>query len=251
MISVCVAVYRTHEEPNVGGLGAALANALGGRPGELVVALNGIDAGAAGVPTWARSVDLGVNRGVAPGWNAAALAATGEVLVFCNDDVELGAGSLARLAQALEQQPDAVVGPVGSCWNVTKGEHVSWVSAEEKGAAAGSSVAGFAECDVVSGFLFACRRQTWEQAGRFDEFYAPASWEEVDFCTAVRAAGGRCYAVSGVDQRHEWGVSRRQPPWARAHWDGRSETWRSIHRRNRRHFLEKWSAVELPREARR
>jgi len=249
MISVCVAVYRAHDKPNVAGLGAALEDALGGRPGELVVALNGIDAGGAGVPSGARSVDLGVNRGVAPGWNAAAQAATGEVLVFCNDDVELGADSLAGLAQALEQHPGAVVGPVGSCWDLAKGEHVSWVSAEAKGSSAGSSVAGFAECDVVSGFLFACRRQTWEQAGRFDEFYAPASWEEVDFCTAVRAGGGRCYAVSGIDQRHEWGVSRRQPPWARARWDGRSETWRSIHRRNRRHFLQKWSAVELPREA--
>ena len=250
MISVCVAVYRAHDEPNVAGLGASLEDALAGRPGELVVALNGIDAGAAGVPPGARAVDLGVNRGVGPGWNAAALEATGEVLVFCNDDVELGAGSLAGLAQALEQHPDAVVGPVGSCWDLAKGAHVSWVSAEGDGSAAGASAAQFAECDVVSGFLFACRRQTWERAGRFDEFYAPASWEEVDFCTAVRAGGGRCFAVSGIDQRHEWGVSRRQPPWARARWDGRSETWRSIHRRNRRHFLHKWGAVELPGEAR-
>jgi GT2 family glycosyltransferase len=236
MISVCVAVYREHGAPNVASIGAALPAALDGREGELVIALNGIDAVAAGVPAGARAVDLGVNRGVAPGWNAAAREAAGEHLVFCNDDVELGPGALARLAQALEQQPDAVVGPVGSCWDINRAEHVSWV----KPGAAGSAHA-FAECDVVSGFLFACHRRTWESVGRFDEFYAPASWEEVDFCTAVRAGGGRCFAIAGVEQRHEWGVSRRQPPWARAHWDGRSETWRSIHKRNRRHFREKWS----------
>jgi GT2 family glycosyltransferase len=235
MISVCVAVYRAHEAPNVAGLGAALDAALDGHHGELVVALNGIDAAAAGVPAEARSVDLSVNRGVAPGWNAAALAATGEVLVFCNDDVELGAGSLSSLTRALEAHPNAVVGPVGSRWNLTKGAHVDWVHADPH------VPDSLSECDVVSGFLFACHRQTWEAVGRFDEFYAPASWEEVDFCTAVRARGGRCYAVSGVAQRHEWGVSRRQPPWARARWDGdRSETWRSIHKRNRRHFLDKW-----------
>jgi GT2 family glycosyltransferase len=97
------------------------------------------------------------------------------------------------------------------------------------------------ECEVVSGFLFACRRETWEAVGGFDERYAPASWEEVDFCTAVRATGSRCYALAGVSCGHEWGVSRRQMPWARARWDGRSETWRSIHRRNRRHFLAKWA----------
>jgi GT2 family glycosyltransferase len=239
MISVCVAVYRAHAAPNVAGISAALSGALDGGQGELVVALNGIEAGRAGVPAGARWVDLGVNRGVAPGWNAAARASDGELLVFCNDDVELGEASLARLAQALREHPEAVVGPVGSRWDLAAGRHLSWVSAE----AASSPLA--VECDVVSGFLFACRRDTWEAVGGFDEFYAPASWEEVDFCTAVRARGGSCYAVSGVAQRHEWGVSRRQAPWSRARWDGRSETWRSIHRRNKRHFLQKWSAHPL------
>jgi GT2 family glycosyltransferase len=235
MISVCVAVYRAHAAPNVAGIARGLSAALADRPGELVVALNGVDAATAGISANARTVDLGANHGVAPGWNAAARAGSGDVLVFCNDDVELGAGSLARLAQALEAQPDAVVGPVGSHWDLIKGEHVSWTTVED-----GSS-SGLVECDVVSGFLFACRRETWTAVGGFDEFYAPASWEEVDFCTAVRFSGGRCFAVSGVAQSHEWGVSRRQPPWARARWDGRSETWRSIHRRNKRHFLQKWS----------
>ena len=243
MISVCVAVYRAHPAPNVAAIGTALSDALGGRPGELAVALNGIDADSAQVPSGARTVELAVNRGVAPGWNAAAEASSGDVLVFCNDDVELGAGSLARLAAALEQRPDAVVGPVGSRWDLAKGAHVDWVHPDS------SAPDGLSECDVVSGFLFACRRQTWEAVGRFDEFYAPASWEEVDFCTAVRARGGHCYAVDGVKQRHEWGVSRRQAPWARARWDGRSETWRSIHRRNRRHFLAKWRELAAAQRA--
>jgi GT2 family glycosyltransferase len=237
MISVCTAVYRAHPAPNVAGLAAVLRAALEGQHGELVVALNGIDASAAGVGEDVRTVDLAVNRGVAPAWNAAAGAAGGDVLVFCNDDVQLGAGSLARLAEALRSHPDAgVVGPVGSRWDIATARHRSWVRPAEL--ADGEMVA----CEVVSGFLFACRRQSWQQLGGFDEFYAPASFEEVDFCTAVRASGGRCYALAGVDARHEWGVSRRQPPWARAHWNGRSETWRSIHRRNRRHFLEKWGS---------
>ena len=46
---------------------------------------------------------------------------------------------------------------------------------------------------------------------------------------------------------HEWGVSKRQLPWARARWSGRSETWRSIHRRNRRHFLQKWADHPIAR----
>lgn len=244
MISACVAVYRAHPAPNVAGLAASLTAALDGHDGELVVALNGISRADAGVPARTPTVALELNRGVAPAWNAAAHAAQGELLVFCNDDVELGAGALARLAEALERLPDAVVGPVGSRWDLVRGRHVAWVTPDR------DDMAQILECDVVSGFMFACTRQTWDAVGGFDEFYAPASWEEVDFCTAVRMRGGSCYAVGGVAQRHEWGVSRRQAPWARVRWDGRSETWRSIHRRNKRHFLEKWSAraVALQRE---
>jgi GT2 family glycosyltransferase len=234
MISLCTAVYRSHPAPDVAGLAAKLTTALDGCDGELVVALNGVEAGAVGIPVDVATVDMGANRGVAPAWNAAARAATGDLLVFCNDDVELGPASLRHLAEALLSGHDAgVVGPVGSRWDVKGAKHVAWVQP-------GHAPGALAPCEVVSGFLFACRRATWQGVGGFDEFYAPASWEEVDFCTAVRAAGAHCYAVTGVDCRHEWGVSRRQPPWARAHWDGRSETWRSIHRRNRRHFLEKW-----------
>ena len=69
-------------------------------------------------------------------------------------------------------------------------------------------------CDAVSGFLFATRRSTWEAVGGFDEAYAPASWEEVDFNRRGAARLGlRSYAVGGVDAPHEWGISARQPPW--------------------------------------
>jgi GT2 family glycosyltransferase len=238
MISVCVAVYRAHEPPNLSLIGEQLDSALGGEPGELLVALNGIDATSAGVPSAARTADLGVNRGVAPGWNAAARLAGGDVLVFCNDDVALGPGSLARLAAVLAENPGVgVVGPVGSIWDLADGRHLGDVTPADD--------AELVSCDVVSGFLFACRQATWSELGGFDEAYAPASWEEVDFCTAVRASGLSCAAVGGVACEHEWGVSRRQMPWARVRWDGRSETWRSIHRRNRRRFLSKWAGSAL------
>jgi GT2 family glycosyltransferase len=104
--------------------------------------------------------------------------------------------------------------------------------------------AGLEPCDAVSGFLFAARRSTWEAVGGFDEAYAPASWEEIDFNVAVqRGLGLRSYAVGGVDAPHEWGISSRQKPWKTVRWGGRRELLWSIHRRNRRHFLAKWSAT--------
>jgi O-antigen biosynthesis protein len=235
-LSVCVPVYKAHDAPNVASLAAALPAACGALKGDLVVALNGIDARKAGVPGGVRSVALDTNRGVAPGWNAAAGAAGGDVLVFANDDVEPGPGSLELLARVLRERPEAgVVGPVGTRWDTERWEHREFI---ELGDRAPGDVE---ECDVVSGFLFAVRREVYEAAGGFDEAYAPASWEEVDFDQAVRARGLKCYAVAGVEAPHEWGISARQKPWARIRWGGRSELLWSIHRRNRRHFLSKWA----------
>lgn len=235
-LSVCVPVYKAHSAPNVGTLAAALPAAAGALEAELVVALNGIRAAEAGVPDGVATVALDTNRGVAPGWNAAAGAAAGDVFVFANDDVEPGPGSLELLAGVLRERPEAgVVGPVGTLWDTERWHHRTFIDMD------GREPGELVECDVVSGFLFAVRREVYEAVGGFDEAYAPASWEEVDFDQAVRARGLNCYAVAGVDAPHEWGISARQKPWARIRWGGRSELIWSIHRRNRRHFLSKWA----------
>jgi GT2 family glycosyltransferase len=235
-LSVCVPVYKAHPKPNVASLVSSLPAACGALEGELVVALNGISATDAGVPPGVHSVELDTNRGVGPGWNAAAREATGDVLVFANDDVEPGPGSLELLVRVLRERPEAgVVGPVGTRWDTERWEHREFLDLN------GRAPGDVEECEVVSGFLFAVRRGVYDAVGGFDEAYAPASWEEVDFDQAVRAQGLKCYAVAGVDAPHEWGISARQRPWARIRWGGRAELIWSIHRRNRRHFLSKWS----------
>jgi len=233
-VSVCVPVYKAHPAPNAASLAAALPAAAGALAAELVVALNGIGAAEAGVPAEARTVALEENMGVAPGWNAAARAADGDVLVFANDDVVPGPGAVERLAAALRELPQAgVVGPVGAMWDRRTWEHTATVHPRE----------GAEECDAVSGFLFATLRSTWEAVGGFDEAYAPASWEEIDFNCATQRLGLRSYAVGGVDAPHEWGISARQPPWKTVRWGGRRELLWAIHRRNRKHFLRKWAAA--------
>lgn len=235
-ISLCVAVYRAHDVPNVASIAAQLAGALGDRSGELVVALNGIDAAAAGVPEGVTTVPLPVNRGVAPGWNAAVSGASGATLVIANDDVGLGTRSLQRLHDALIATPDAgVVGPAATTWDIARAAHRAELDVQSR--PAGELVS----CEVVSGFLFATPRAIYDELDGFDDAYAPCSWEEVDYCTAVRASGRRCYGVAGVEIEHEWGISRRAMPWKRVSFDGRSETLRSIHRRNRRRFQDKWA----------
>jgi O-antigen biosynthesis protein len=234
-VSVCVPVYKAHDEPNLATTGSSLEQALDGLRGELVVALNGVSASEAGAPGWARTVDLGVNRGVSPGWNAAADAASGTVLVFANDDVVLGAGSLRLLYETLIAHEEAgVVGPAGSMWDLQTPKHLEHLDL------AGMAAGELRECDVVSGFLFAMRREVWEGLGGFDEAYAPCSMEDVDLCTDVRKRLGlKCYALAGVQVEHEYGISVTSP-WRRIRHNGRAELLRSIHVRNLRHFREKW-----------
>jgi GT2 family glycosyltransferase len=237
-VSVCVPVYRAHAAPNLPTLAATMERGLDGLRGELVVALNGISEADAEVPPWARSVDLTVNRGVSPGWNAAAAAARGAVLVFSNDDVLLGERSLRLMHDVLTTHEEAgVVGPDGTLWDLSVPKHLEWL--DMSGRAPGE----IEPCDVVSGFLFAVRREVLDGVGGFDEAYAPCSMEEVDFCTDVRTRLGlQCYAVAGVKTEHEYGISVSRP-WTRVRHNGRSEFLRSIHMRNERHFRRKWQGV--------
>jgi GT2 family glycosyltransferase len=237
-VSVCVPVYRVHAEPNLATLADTMERALDGLRGELVVALNGISEAEAGVPPWARSIDLGVNRGVSPGWNAAAANARGAVLVFANDDVLLGPRALRLMHDVLTSHAEAgVVGPIGTRWDLSVPKHLEWLDQSDR--APGEVEA----CDVVSGFLFAVRSEVLEAVGGFDEAYAPCSMEEVDFCTDVRKRLGlECYAVAGIETEHEYGISVSRP-WTRVRHSGRTEFLRSIHVRNVRHFRNKWQGV--------
>jgi GT2 family glycosyltransferase len=230
-------VYKAHGEPNVATLAASVPEALGRHDGELVVALNGVDVRQAAVPENAVVVDLGINRGVAPGWNAAARAARGQVLVFANDDVILGKDSLAVLAQALIGHREAgVVGPDGNRWDVS-GAPRQIAAVDPSGLPAGELL----DCDAPSGFLMAARREVWEAVGGFDESYAPCICEDLDFCWAVkRRLGLGCYAVAGVEHTHTPGVSIARP-WQRVRHNGHSEMLWRIHRRNVRRFRSKWA----------
>jgi GT2 family glycosyltransferase len=246
-ISICVAVYKRHGEPNLSSLAASLPQALGRLKGELIVALNGVSAADAGVPADASTVvfdgDIStvafeVNRGVPVAWNAAARLGRAPVLCVVNDDVVLGRDSLALLHEALMREPTAgVVGPVGTRWDIARARHLSYVDLEE------FSPGELRECEVVSGFLFATPKQVFERIGGFEEAYTPCGFEEVDFCTAVRLDTGlRCFAVAGVQLTHEFAISSARS-WRRIHYEGRSESLKSISARNRLHFLRKWSAL--------
>jgi GT2 family glycosyltransferase len=236
-LSVCVAVYQHHPPPNLETLAGQVDEALAGLSGELVVAYNGVDPASVRLPRSAVHVAFPLNRGVPVAWNAAVSESSGDVVVVANDDVHLGPGSLRLLWEALRSCPEAgVVGPVGTNWDLQAGRHREYLNLS------GLPVGAISECDVVSGFLFATRRDTFDTVGGFDEALSPCSWEEVDYCTAVRVDQGlSCFAVAGVSYEHTFGISARRS-WRKVSWDGRTERLRTISHRNRAHFRAKWSA---------
>ncbi len=240
-LSLCVAVYRAHDAPNVAALCEQLPQCLDGLDAEVVVALNGISPEEAGVPAWARTVPLDVNHGVAIGWNRAAQAARGEVLVFVNDDVVLRPSALRRLHDALTQHPEAgVVGPSPTVWDLQQFKHGAYVVMD------GRTPGELVECDVVSGYFFATRRQTHEAIGGFDEALTPCGFEEVDYCTAVRTELGlRCFAVAGSEVEHEFGISASDGAVEVSFLD-RRETLASIAERNHAHVVAKWAGRAAP-----
>jgi GT2 family glycosyltransferase len=237
-LSVCIAVYRRHRPPNLRTLSASLEAAAPGLTTELIVALNGISAKDAELPPWAKHVQFAQNRGVPVAWNSAARLARAPILVIANDDLDLEAGSLATLWTALQSCSDAgVVGPSGTRWDLSTAQHLRYV--DTSNLAPGVML----PCEVVSGFLFMTPRDVYEQVGGFDERLTPCSFEEVDYCTAVRCRVGlRCYAVAGVKVAHRFGISARRP-WRRVRYQDRSERIGEVAERNRAYFLRKWGGA--------
>jgi GT2 family glycosyltransferase len=236
-VSVCAAVWQEHGAPNLATLTAALKGALDGLSHELVVVLNGVTAEQAEAPESAVVVPFEVNQGVPRGWNAAARQASGHVLAFMNDDVIPGRGSLRLLHDVLAENDQAgMVGPVGTQWDLERAEHRDTLDTSDL------RPGELRECNVVSGFMFATRRETFVRAGGFDEAYTPCLFEEVDYATTVRCELGlRCFAIAGVPFEHEYDFSSANP-WQRIRYGNRSALKGYIARRNRRRFRRKWGA---------
>jgi GT2 family glycosyltransferase len=231
LISVCVPAYQPSAAGRLRRLADAVPAALGSCEGELVVVLNGVPHEVA--PPGTTAVPLPQNVGVAAGWNAAARAASGNLLAFANDDVSLGAESLSALADVLIGHPDVgIVGPEAVSAGVLPAPD------------AGQLVGGGVVAEAVLGALLMVRRADYDAVGGFDEAYTPCLWEEIDFAYAVRSRLGlRCVAVP-VAFDHQARISaRRSWPWARVQFSGGSESLWSIRRRNRRRLEAKWGIV--------
>ncbi|MBW3665221.1 MAG: glycosyltransferase [Actinobacteria bacterium] len=175
--------------------------------------------------------------------NRGAEHATGRFLIFLNNDTVCTHGWLEPLVETLRDRPDA--GAVGAKLVYPDGrlqEAGGVIFRDGSGANFGKhdQHPGFElysylrEVDYCSGAALATPAALFRELGGFDRTFAPAYYEDTDYCFSVRKAGYRIFtqpasvvihregATSGTSPEH--GVKRHQQV-------------------NRERFVDKWQTV--------
>ncbi len=156
------------------------------------------------------------NAGFIDSCNRGAAAASGEFLVFLNNDTTVTEGWLEALLSPMQRDPS--VGIVGARLVYPDGR------LQEAGGLIFSDGSGWnygrgddpdlpqynflSETDYVSGACLAIRRQEFEHLGGFDTRYRPAYYEDTDLCFQVRASGRKVvYQPAATIVHHEGATS--------------------------------------------
>jgi GT2 family glycosyltransferase len=209
---------------------ASLATAPPALPHEIVVVDNGSsdDSVAALRARWPQValIDLPVNTGFAAGNNTGIRATQGPLVLLLNSDTLVGPGALDRLAARLDAHPAAAVagprlidargvaelsfGPMISPLAELRQKLTRYLYQREVPPLAQwvtRSTRREQYVDWVSGACLLVRRAAAEAAGLLDERYFLYT-EDVDFCAAVRAQGGRILFTPAAEIVHLRGRSR-------------------------------------------
>jgi glycosyltransferase involved in cell wall biosynthesis len=138
----------------------------------------------------------------------------GRALLLLNSDAFLRDGALAAALATLDSSPD--VGAVGGKLILPSGRlqeagSIVWSDGSTVGYGRGlEEMSGEAmfrrDVDYCSGAFLMTHRTVWNRLGGFDERYAPAYYEEVDYCMRLQEIGLRVvYEPSAVVDHFEFG----------------------------------------------
>lgn len=229
---------------NQAGLARRTLQALADQRGadfETVIVDNASDAATAQLllrVTGARLVRNAENLGFLRAANQGAALARGRAIAFLNSDAFLQPDALAEALAAMDA--DGSIGALGGRVVLTAGGLQEAGNAIFRDGSAGGIGRGEdpwrAEArsaratDYVSGVFLVTPRALWRALGGFDEAFAPAYYEDTDYCLRVWQAGFRCVVEPRVLLEHvEWGSA-----------PGASAT--ELMRRNREVFVERHGA---------
>ncbi|HEY8612576.1 MAG TPA: rhamnan synthesis F family protein, partial [Roseomonas sp.] len=133
------------------------------------------------------------------GVNQAARSATGRTLLLLNNDAQLLPGAVAAALRTLESAPD--IGAVGGRIILPDGTlqeagSILWRNGAASGYGRGQDPNGpdfmfQRDVDYCSGAFLLTPMDLWRKMGGFDERYAPAYYEETDYCLRLWESGRR------------------------------------------------------------
>lgn len=180
------------------------------------------------------------NLGFLRASNQGAAVARGRHLLFLNNDTHLLSGTVGALLSTIDSDP--TIGAVGGRMIFLNGR------LQEAGSIVWSdgSCLGYGRnddpfdpqysyvrvVDYCSAAMLLTRRDLFLRAGGFDERYAPAYYEDSDYCMTLRALGHRVvYQPAAVVIHREFGSSPR------------AEAALEAQARNRSLFVQKWAST--------
>ncbi len=161
----------------------------------------------------------GENVGFLKAVNQAAAMARGDYLLLLNNDAELIPGALSAALQRIERDPR--IGAVGGKIILLDGKlqeagSIIWNDGSCDGYGRGADPEApefhfLRDVDYCSGAFLLVRTDIFHKLGGFDQAYAPAYYEEVDFCCRLRTEGFRIVYDPKVIVRHfEFASSKRE-----------------------------------------
>ena len=140
-------------------------------------------------------VALDENRSFAHAANTGAATTTEDLVFLLNPDTELEEGAVTTLVAAIERRPQAagvvplLVNTDGSSqhrWQLRRLPTIARLATGRPGAPAFSSAPTTAAAVAQpAAAAWMVRRDVWQALSGFDESFAPAWWEDVDFCSRL------------------------------------------------------------------
>lgn len=180
---------------------------------QLILVDNGSSDETAGIESWisgATIIRLNRNIGYPRACNLALAQAGGEMVLFLNNDIELGFGAVEAAMARLRSS--AEIGAVGgkiirSHGLLQEAGCIIWQDGSAQGymrdAAPLAPEANFVrEVDFCSGAFLLCRTAAVRKLGGFDPDFDPAYYEEADLCVRMAAAGYRVVYDPAVTVHH-------------------------------------------------
>lgn len=174
-------------------------NASGDRTGDLLERLENV-----------RLIRNRENSGFVKAVNQGAELAAGEFLLLLNNDAFIEPGALGAAVDVLRE--DASAGAVGGRIEALDGKlqeagNIVWRDGSCAGYGRGENPEDAAfrfrrQVDYCSGAFLAFRIAQFRELGGFDEAFAPAYYEESDFCLRLRRQGLRTMYEPRIKVRH-------------------------------------------------